>query len=163
MGNPPTGACTMRKRLVLLTAFAAMIGVGSPAQGACLDVRQSEPLSFKGTLNYRVFPGPPNYEDIKKGDQREPAYIIKLDEPICATGDEFLDSKQSFDRVQLLMEDSSQAGRTFWQSLRQMDGKRVLVTSKSEFGAQTGHHHAPLLMTLVRITADGGTSVGGGR
>ncbi len=151
----------MRKRLLLLTAFAAMTGVGSPASAACLDVRQSEPLSFKGTLNYRVFPGPPNYEDIKKGDKPESAYIIKLDEPICATGDEFLDSKQSFDRVQLLMDNSSQAGRTLWQSLRQMDGKRVLVTGKSGFGAQTGHHHAPLLMTLVRITADGGSAAGG--
>ncbi len=150
----------MRKRLLLLTASYTMV-VGSPASAECLDVRQSEPLSFKGTLNYRVFPGPPNYEDIKKGDKREPAYIVKLEEPICATGDEFLDSKQSFDRVQLLMDNSSSAGRTLWQSLRQMDGKRVLVTGKSGFGAQSGHHHAPLLMTLVRITADGGTAAGG--
>jgi hypothetical protein len=143
----------MRPRLVLFAAL--LIGAISQASAACIDVRQSAPLSFKGTLNYRVFPGPPNYEDIKKGDKPEPAYIIKLDSPICATGDEFLDSKETFDRAQILMDDSSPAGRTLWQGLRQMDGKRVLVTGKSGFGVQTGHHHAPLLVTLVGITQDG--------
>jgi hypothetical protein len=145
-----------------LVLFAAvLIGASSQAYAACLDVRQSAPLSFKGTLNYRVFPGAPNYEDIKKGDKSEPAYIIKLDRPICATGDEFLDGKETFDRVQILMDDSSPAGRTLWQGLRQMDGKRVLVTGKSGFGAQTGHHHAPLLVTMVSITPDGAAAGGG--
>ena len=144
----------MLHRLTLLVVLSAMIGISSLANAACIDVRQTEPLAFKGTLNYRTFPGPPNYEDVKKGDKPEPAYIIKLDTPICATGDEFLDGKETFDRVQLLMDDSSPAGRTLWQSLRQMDGKRVAVTGKSGFGAQTGHHHAPLLMTVVSITAD---------
>jgi len=146
----------MHKQLALLAALCVMIGLGVPAHAACVDVRQSEPLSFKGTLSYRVFPGPPNYEDTKKGDKPEPAYIIKLDAPICATGDEFLDSKQNFDRIQLLMDDSSQAGRTLWQGLRKLDGKHVLATGKSGFGAQTGHHHAPLLMTLVGIAPEGG-------
>jgi hypothetical protein len=149
----------MLQRLALLAAV--LIGAGAQATGACPDVRQSAPLSFKGTLNYRVFPGPPNYEDIKKGDKPEPAYIIKMDSPICATGDEFLDGKETFDRIQILMDDSSQADRTLWQGLRQMDGTHVLVTGKAGFGAQTGHHHAPLLMTLVGIAADGAGASGG--
>jgi len=144
----------MLQRSALLVVVSAMLSVGSVANAACIDVRQQEPLAFNGTLNYRIFPGPPNYENVKKGDKPEPAYIIKLDTPICAIGDEFLDGKETFDRVQILMDDSSQAGRTLWQSLGQMDGKRVAVTGKSGFGAQTGHHHAPLLMTLVAITAD---------
>jgi hypothetical protein len=77
-----------------------------------------------------------------------------LDRPICATGDEFLDGKEMFDRVQLLTDDSFTAGRTAAQSLRPLDGKRVVVSGKSGFGAQTGHHHAPLLMTLVNIKPD---------
>ena len=146
----------MLQRSALLVVVSAMLSVGSVANAACIDVRQQEPLAFNGTLNYRIFPGPPNYENVKKGDKPEPAYIIKLDAPICATGDEFLDSKQNFDRVQLLMDDSSQAGRTLWQGLRKLDGKHVLATGKSGFGAQTGHHHAPLLMTLVGIAPEGG-------
>jgi hypothetical protein len=144
----------MLNRLALFVVVSAMLGAGSLANAACIDVRQKEPLAFKGTLNYRIFPGPPNYEDVKKGDKPEPAYVIKLDTPICAIGDEFLDGKETIDQIQLLMDDSSQSGRTLWQSLRQMDGKRIAVSGKSGFGAQTGHHHAPLLMTLVGITAN---------
>jgi hypothetical protein len=106
-------------------------------------------------LSRPVFPGPPNYEDVKKGDKPERAYIIKLDAPICATGDEFLDSSQTFDTVQLVVDDSAKDSRALNASLTQLVGKRVEVTGKSGFGAQTGHHHAPLLVTLVKIAADG--------
>ena len=129
--------------------------MGAHAGAACLDVRQSQPLTFKGSLSRPVFPGPPNYEDVKKGDKPERAYIIKLDAPICATGDEFLDSSQTFDTVQLLVDDSANDSRALNASLTQLIGKRVEVTGKSGFGAQTGHHHAPLLVTLVKIAADG--------
>jgi Domain of unknown function (DUF4431) len=138
----------------LLLAGSMLVGWASMASATCLDVRERESLSFAGTLTYQTFPGPPNYEDVKKGDKPERAYIIKLDGPICATGDEFLDGKEMFDRVQLLADDSSSAGRATSQSLQGYDGKRVVVSGKSGFGAQTGHHHAPLLMTLVSIEAD---------
>ena len=144
----------MRRVAEVLVTGCVIIGNASLAGAACIDVRLPDPLSFAGTLSYQLFSGPPNYEDIKKGDKPERAYIIQLDRPICATGDEFLDGKEMFDRVQLLTDDSSTASRTAAQSLQPLDGKRVVVSGKSGFGAQTGHHHAPLLMTLVSIKAD---------
>ena len=144
----------MRRLAEVLMRGSVIIGNVSLAGAACLDVRQPDPLSFTGTLSYQVFPGPPNYENIKTGDKPERAYILKLDRPICATGDEFLDGKEMFDRVQLLADDASSAGRAALQSLKAFDGTRVVVSGKSGFGAQTGHHHAPLLMTLVSIKAD---------
>jgi hypothetical protein len=44
-------------------------------------------------LNYRIFAGPPNYEDVRKGDTPEPIYILTLAEPICASRDEFVDPR----------------------------------------------------------------------
>jgi hypothetical protein len=146
----------MRTKLRCAVFFCASIAATSQAGGACLDVRRTQPLEFKGTLSRPVFPGPPNFEDVKKGDKPERAYIITLDAPICATGDEFLDSSQSFKTVQLLVDDPSKDGAA--ASLAQLIGKRVQVTGKSAFGAQTGHHHAPLLMTLVSVTPDAATS-----
>jgi Domain of unknown function (DUF4431) len=139
---------------LIFAAAYGLIAVGAHASAACLDVRQTQPLVFTGSLSRPVFPGPPNYEDVKKGDKPERAYIIKLDAPICAAGDEFLDSSQSFDTVQLLVDDSAKNSSALSSRLAQLAGKRVEVTGKSGFGAQTGHHHAPLLMTLVSITAD---------
>jgi hypothetical protein len=117
---------------VLLVAVSLSIGNASIAVAACLNVRQPDPLLFTGTLSYQVFPGPPNYEDIKKGDKPERAYIVKLDQPICATGDEFLDGKEMFDRVQLLSDGASSAGRAASQSLQGFDGKRVVVSANRD-------------------------------
>ena len=150
----------MRQRIWLPVVVCAAASIGTQARAACIDVRQTEPLSFKGTLSQPVFPGPPNYEDIEKGDKPERAYIIKLDAPICATGDEFLDSSQAIDTVQLLVDGTAKDGLGLSSNLTRMVGKRVQVTGKSGFGAQTGHHHAPLLMTLVGITADGAGGAG---
>jgi hypothetical protein len=61
----------MIQKLLILSAVYALIGVGAHASAACLDVRQTQPLAFKGSLSHPVFPGPPNYEDIKKGDKPE--------------------------------------------------------------------------------------------
>ena len=145
----------MFQKPLIVAVVSVLVGMGAHAGAACLDVRQSQPLTFKGSLSRPVFPGPPNYEDVKKGDKPERAYIIKLDAPICATGDEFLDSSQTFDTVQLLVDDSANDSRALNASLTQLIGKRVEVTGKSGFGAQTGHHHAPLLVTLVKIAAEG--------
>ena len=145
----------MQQKNWSVVVMCAVLNVGAQARAACLDVRQTDPLSFKGTLSRQVFPGPPNYEDVRKGDTPERAFIIKLDAPICATGDEFLDSSQTFDTVQLLVDDSAKDSRALNASLTQLIGKRVEVTGKSGFGAQTGHHHAPLLVTLVKIAAEG--------
>jgi hypothetical protein len=150
----------MKQKLLLSIIVCAALAIGAQARAACIDVRQTQPLAFKGTLSQPVFPGPPNYEDVKKGDKPERAYIIKLDAPICATGDDFLDSSNAFNTVQLLVDSSTNDSAKLSSSLTRMLGKRVQVTGKSGFGAQTGHHHAPLLMTLINIAADRGDGAG---
>jgi hypothetical protein len=141
----------MLTRLVSVVFLAVSLAATSQAGAACLDIRQSPPLTFQGTLSHPVFPGPPNFEDVKKGDRPERAYIITLDAPICATGDDFLDSSQSLKTIQLLIDGSSPDSAALKAGLAQLTGKRVQATGKSAFGAQTGHHHAPLLMTLVSV------------
>jgi hypothetical protein len=51
-------------------------------------------------LTYNIFPGPPNFEDVRKGDKPEPTYILQLLKPICVSGDEFIDPKKQIDRIQ---------------------------------------------------------------
>src|ERR1700730_2756073 len=38
------------------------------ANAACLNLKQTSNLSFDGILSYHIFAGPPNYEDVRKGD-----------------------------------------------------------------------------------------------
>jgi hypothetical protein len=138
--------------LSLLSTIGLAICLNASADAACIDLKQTDTLSFEGTLNYRIFAGPPNYEDVRKGDTPEPTYVLKLDEPICATGDEFVDQNVKFDRIQIFPE-SGKAGQALWRDLRSLIGQRVVVAGGGAFGRHTGHHHAPLMLPIANISA----------
>src|SRR5215831_5666767 len=142
----------MPRRLGLLLTVCLTICTASSAGAACIDLKQKDPLSFQGRLNYRIFPGPPNYEDVRKGDTPEPTYILKLEEPICATGNEFVDPNTKFDRIQIFPE-SDKAAQALWRDLRGFIGQRVLVAGTGAFGRHTGHHHAPLMLPIASISS----------
>ena len=129
--------------MMMLVACANLQSVSRAAENAnCVDVRDSASLRFEGTLELRTFAGPPNYEDVRKGDTPEPTYILRLDNPTCAFGDEFLDPKQKIDRLHI-----SASG----MGLRGFVGQRIAITGSEAFGAHTGHHHAPLVMMVKSV------------
>jgi hypothetical protein len=141
----------MQRNLASLCASCVIACIPWQAAAACLDVRQSTGLIFEGFLAHHIFPGPPNYEDVRRGDQPEPAYILQLDQPVCATGDEFVNENKKIDRVQIYPGQESSTSRRLWKEMRRMVGQRVSVEGKSAFGAHTAHHHAPLLLPIDRI------------
>jgi len=99
----------MLQKLKLSSAawvFICTMWMACAGNAACIDVKQTDRLSFQGTLSHQIFPGPPNFEDVRKGDAREPTYILTLDAPACAVGDEFLNASESFDRIQLLPDEA---------------------------------------------------------
>jgi Domain of unknown function (DUF4431) len=138
--------------LTILALVCVTLCVASAASAACIDLKQTNVLSFEGTLSYRIFAGPPNYEDVRKGDTPEPTYILMLAQPICASGDEFVDPGGKFNLVQIFPGASDEAARALSKDLRRLVGKRVLVEGTSPFGAHTGHHHAPLMLPITRIS-----------
>ena len=136
---------------VALALYFSTCAAALSAQAACIDLKRTSSFSFEGTLSYSIFAGPPNYEDVRKGDAPEATYLLKLDASICATGDDFLKPEQRFDRIQVYPADSGVAGRFLSRDLRRLVGKRVMVEGNSAFGAHTGHHHAPLLLPITNI------------
>ncbi|MDI1265721.1 MAG: DUF4431 domain-containing protein [bacterium] len=152
-------------RILILTARLALAGIsraltiaafvltlmGSGAGAACINLQQGSGLTLEGVLTYRIFPGPPNYEDVRRGDTPEPAYIVKLDSPICITGDDFVDSNTKIDNVQVYPEDQGAGNGQAFRDLRRLVGQRVQVEGKSAFGAHTAHHKAPLMLPITRV------------
>ena len=141
----------MRSLLAFPVTLCTLGLVLTSANAACLNLKQSSNLSFEGILSYHIFAGPPNYADVRKGDTPEPTYILKFDTPICATGDEFLNPSERFDKIQIYPADSAVIGRFLSRDLRRFVGKRVVVEGNSAFGAHTGHHHAPLMLPITKI------------
>jgi Domain of unknown function (DUF4431) len=141
----------MLRSQAFLSAICFAIAVAAPADAACVNLQEPNSVSFEGTLIRRTFAGPPNYEDVRKGDAPERTYILKLDERICAAGDEFVDAGSKFDLIQLFPNGAGAAGQGLAKELRRLVGQRVSVEGKSAFGAHTGHHHAPIVMPMTRI------------
>lgn len=129
-------------RMVL--ALMGMVGVPLPTMAACLDLSTQSTVSVTGELSRPIFPGPPNFEDVRSGDTPEPAYILSLDSPFCVTGDDFVDDGTTIDRIQMIGETGV---------LMKLVGRSVEVSGADLFGAHTGHHHAPLLMTVTSVAS----------
>jgi Domain of unknown function (DUF4431) len=138
-------------RFTLPLALYLSVAAALSANAGCIDLKETKSFSFEGTLSFSIFAGPPNYEDVRKGDTPEPAYILTLAVPICASGDDFLNPEKRFDKIQVYPADGGAAGTFLSRDLRRFVGKRVTVEGNSPFGAHTGHHHAPLLLPISKI------------
>jgi hypothetical protein len=114
------------------------------AADPCIDLERSQAFSFEGKLTHKVFPGPPNYESVRKGDKPEPSYILQLQKQTCVSG-----SDEQIDRIQIFPEDAD--NKVLWAKLRSLIGNQVVVAGKSAFLHETGHHHAPLLLEITEI------------
>lgn len=135
------------KICVWLYTAITVFSFTSYADAACYDVSKKEPSALSGHLTHRMFAGPPNFEDVQKGDTPEPGYILKLDQPICITGDEFADADSMFDEVQLVPTEKTA------KDMAALRDTYVFVDVKDPMPAMTGHHHRPLLAWVTEISS----------
>lgn len=112
------------------------------ARSACVDLNKEKTIDASGTLSRPIFPGPPNYEDVRQGDAPEPAYILKLRNPFCVSGDDFVADGQVIDRIHLVDDETT-------PHLRGLVEREVSVVGSDAYGGHTGHHRAPLVMGVV--------------
>ncbi len=135
------------KRYRWIWPFTALLFLPAVADAACFDVSKGQPSSLSGYLTHRIFAGPPNFEDVQKGDTPEPGYVLKLDRDICVTGDDFADPSNMFDEVQLVPGDTNE------RELSRLRDTEVYVDVVDPMPAMTGHHHRPLLVWVKSISS----------
>jgi hypothetical protein len=145
------GVIPMLERVVVAVLCSLGCTTALSAEAACIDLTETKSFSFEGSLSYHIFAGPPNYEDVRKGDAPEPTYILNLDTPICATGDDYVSPDKRIDKIQVYPAESGVTGVFVSRELRRFVGKRVVVEGNSPFGANTGHHHASLLLPITKV------------
>jgi len=104
---------------------------------AVIALAQSDekPIRAVGVVSLEVFPGRPNFENIKDGDEPEKAWILTVS------------SKEKKERFQLVVIDRDEQK---FATLRKSVGKKVAVEGLA-WEAQTGHHHTPFLITVRSI------------
>ena len=127
-----------------------LLSVISVAQMQIAGCKSYEPMvvELSGTLLRKTFAGPPNYHDIHKGDESETFWVLKLDFPICVDQDpadpDLNPAQKKIRTVQLLLNKEAD------ERARSLSGKRV-QTAGTLFGAHTGHHHTPVVLTVTYL------------
>ena len=118
---------------------------------ACLSY-QPAVVKITGTLTRKTFPGPPNYESVRKGNRAEMYWLVELRSPACVLEDkvspDLNPSQDQIREVQLVLESA------MYKTYSGLIGRRV-VAQGTLFGAHTGHHHTPVLLTVKSIEAAG--------
>src|SRR5439155_2501010 len=74
----------MRNRILTIVMLVAVGSFCSLQAQKCLEYGPT--VTLTGKVASKVFPGPPNYMSIRKGDRKETAMLLTLAEPICTNG-----------------------------------------------------------------------------
>ncbi len=115
---------------------------------ACLSYEPSV-VQLSGTIIRKTFPGPPNYESIERGDKAEVLWLLVLSQPICMEEDikepSLSPAQKDIRKIQLVFRDAAA-----YETHKKLVGK-IVVAKGTLFGAHTGHHHTPLLLTVTTL------------
>jgi len=135
-------------RITLLAMALLVVGCVPVTAQKCFEYGPT--VSLTGRLSSQVFPGPPNYQSIRRGDRKETALLLGLVQTICTTGND----PQGFDvpetevrQVQLAI-----TKEAHWKIARRLVGKHVTVTG-TLFHAHTGHHRTKVLIDVANVRA----------
>lgn len=139
--------------MVVGISFATALAQ-TPSSRSCLSYEPAV-VKLSGTLVRKTFPGPPNYENIHRGDRPETYWLLKLSQPVCVNEDKSEPSlnpaHDDIRSVQLVLTGEA------YKKYKTLVGKRVVATG-TLFGEHTGHHHTPVLLTVSGLTHVEGTT-----
>jgi hypothetical protein len=131
-----------------LLLFGLLLPAASFAQAGACKSYEPAVVTLEGKLVRKTFPGPPNYADIRKGDRPETYWLLLLTKPICVNEDQsqpdLNPAVKSAREIQLVMNADD------FRRYQSLLGKNVIATG-SLFGAETGHHHTPVLLTVKKL------------
>ncbi|MBI5409102.1 MAG: DUF4431 domain-containing protein [Nitrospirae bacterium] len=142
----------MKGKFILLIAsaisliFCFMACAPEARSEECLSYEPAK-ITLNGVIESKIFPGPPEFESIEKGDRPEIHWILKLSKPVCVSGDPKneinTETERDIKEIQLIIQEDD--GRYM-----HLLSRRVVVTG-TLFHAHTGHHRTVVLMEVISM------------
>ena len=133
----------------LLLSFAFVCIAASDVQAQrCLSY-EPETVTLEGMVYSKDFPGPPNFESIRGGDQRMRYWILRLPRSVCVDGghDDIDVRVENIREVQLVFEDDAS-----YKKYRALVRKRTRFRVVGSLSHQhTGHHVRKILIDVQRL------------
>jgi hypothetical protein len=137
----------MLKTYAVVAALIMPCAAGAvEAAPGCLNYEPAT-AELRGQVVAKVFPGPPNYVDVSRGDAPENIWLLNLADPICVaakSSDPLYPAASGTRQVQLVL-DAAQYTR-----YKDLVGREVVVSGRL-FAAHTGHHRTPVLITVGEL------------
>ena len=127
--------------------FVLFLSNGSFAQKRNCLKYEPDIVTLSGVIERHTFPGRPNYESIKNGDEPETVWILKLQKSICvvaADSDQFNETEYNARRMHLVLQPQQ------YKQYEKLLNRKVVVTG-TLFHAITGHHHTKVLLRTNEI------------
>jgi Domain of unknown function (DUF4431) len=149
-------AMTTALKLLRTSAFTISICVSLNVAFLVKSSHASDCLAYEpanvnltGVIVRKTFPGPPNYESVHLGDKPETTWLLVLPKSICVDQDknepDLNAAQKGVVRIQLVFLEPKR-----YRECAGLVGKRVIATG-TLYGAHTGHHHTPVLLTVGRL------------
>lgn len=113
----------------------------------CLSY-EPQKVQLKGFLYKKSFPGPPNYQDIKNGDEEEIYWLIKPTTPFCVNANEAVWGSKLSNQSEVQLVFISNIN--FYKSKRHLLNKNVVITG-TLFPQISGHHKTEVLITVETL------------
>jgi len=131
----------------MLVLVALLAAAPAAPSGPCLPITEAQdgPVTLSGQLERHVYPGPPNYESIRRGDRAETAYILVLDRPVCLREETAIPARAPIRRAHL-----RPFRDTLWPRLDAAVGHRIRVSGRGA-GASIAHDRAPLVVDVASL------------
>ena len=149
---------TSLRRILLAALLAAGVASANAADemAKTLPYEPGEAL-LTGRLVRRVFPGPPNYESVAKGDRTERPILLELDHSVDVSHPDF--PQEDPRTVRSIQVRSATTGdpkeeAALEKLVASAVGKEVVVKATLSV-AMTGHHHTPVIGEIRRLKRKG--------
>jgi hypothetical protein len=106
--------------------------------------------TLTGTLETQVYPGPPGYEDIKKGDAKEEGLYLRLDYPIIIHFKDWENKDALKTKSISLMQLAVQTHEEHFYNIAKMKMRPHVMIKGEIFASFTAHHHTDFLMDVEK-------------
>jgi len=120
---------------VFLIMVGYIVSWVAPLLAARTIFCEPETVNIVGILHKEVFPGPPNYENIRSGDSPETVWFVAVDD------DAKYNSETGEQRIQIIL------------PMNRYDHllNQAVVATGTLFDGHTVHHHTPVLMFVTEL------------
>jgi hypothetical protein len=137
---------------VLLVAAVLASVAAQPQANTCYRF-EADSVALAGRVIRRVYPGRPNYESVKAGDEPDTVFVLQLERPLCTRASDLGEARKDVREVQLYFSKDDA------RMVRVLRGRSVVLRGTLQEGIWGWHHLSVMLHVRIPPVSSGHRTV----